>query len=34
MRNFDGDNVSSEYKGEAEMPAPGQAGLPTSEPGE
>ena len=27
MRNFDGDNVSSEFKGEAEMPAPGQAGL-------
>ena len=24
MRNFDGDNVTSEYKGEAEMPAPGQ----------
>jgi len=27
MRNFDGDNVTSEYKGEAEMPAPGQAGV-------
>ena len=27
MRNFDGDNVTSEFKGEAEMPAPGQAGL-------
>jgi len=27
MRNLDGDNVTSEYKGEAEMPTPGQAGL-------
>jgi hypothetical protein len=27
MRNFDGDNVTSEYKGEAEMPAPAQPGL-------
>jgi len=27
MRNFDGDNVTSEYKGEAEMPAPGQTGV-------
>jgi hypothetical protein len=27
MRNFDGDSVSSEFKGEAEIPAPGQAGL-------
>lgn len=27
MRNLDGDNVTSEYKGEAEMPAPGQPGL-------
>ena len=27
MRNFDGDNVTSEYKGEAEMPIPAQPGL-------
>ena len=32
MRNFDGDNVTSEYKGEAEMPAPGQAGVAASRP--
>jgi hypothetical protein len=27
MRNFDGDNVTSEYKGEAEMPSPAKPGL-------